>query len=410
MAFIKLIATSFAHSITSLFFFAVVAFVYMHIRKNAQLEEYWLGILRNPVRTQLANVVFFGMLVGLIASLLIVLIGIPIDYQAILFVWPLALFLMLFNQRLMCFSYAGGIVSLASLVTGWPKMDVSALIALIGILHLMESVLILADGHRDGLPVWMEHGRFQPVGAYLLQKIWPIPLVVLVIPYAGAQLAANGGGVNMPDWWPLFKPQNVSQVYALFPIVAVLGYGDIAVTSLPDKRSRESGFWLALYSLLVLTLAIVSSRTYWVKYLAAVSAPLFHELIVIVGKKRQMKGEPVFNVPWVGLRVLEVLPELPGDKMGIKRGDILFNVNGKNISSQEMLYEVLGEYSYMVWVDVKRKDEILSFEYTDYTNGIDNLGLVFVPRNTGKYFRMEEQKGVMLNLWNKIIGNKNTPA
>jgi hypothetical protein len=64
----------------------------------------------------------------------------------------------------------------------------------------------------------------------------------------------------------------------------------------------------------------------------------------------------------------------------------------------------------MVWVDVKRKDEILSFEYTDYTNGIDNLGLVFVPRNTGKYFRMEEQKGVMLNLWNKIIGNKNTPA
>src|SRR5690606_32242265 len=147
--------------------------------------------------------------------------------------------------------------------------------------------------------------------------------------------------------------------------------------------------------LLVLTLAIVSSRTYWVKYLAAVSAPLFHELIVIVGKKRQMKGEPVFNVPWVGLRVLEVLPELPGDKMGIKRGDILFNVNGKNISSQEMLYEVLGEYSYMVWVDVKRKDEILSFEYTDYTNGIDNLGLVFVPRNTGKYFRMEEQKGVM---------------
>src|SRR5690606_3234408 len=113
--------------------------------------------------------------------------------------------------RYMCFSYAGGIVSLLSLITGWPKIDVSAIIALIGILHLMESVLIMLDGHRDGVPVWMEHSRFKPVGAYLFQKMWPIPLVVLVIPYAGAQLAANGGGVSMPDWWPLFRPQNISQ-------------------------------------------------------------------------------------------------------------------------------------------------------------------------------------------------------
>ncbi len=402
MSFIKLLVTSFAHSITSLFFIIVVMFAYLHIRRNAQLEEYWLGILRNPVSTQLANVVFFGMLIGLMASLLIVLIGITIDYHAILFIWPLALVLMLFNQRYMCFSYAGGIVSLLNLITGWPKIDVSALIALIGILHFMESMLILADGHRDSLPVWVEHSRFKPVGAYLLQKMWPIPLVVLVIPCTGAQLAANGGGVSMPDWWPLFRPQNISQVYALFPIVAVLGYGDIAITRLPDERARQTGFWLAVYSISVLILAIVSSRIYWMKYVAAISVPLFHELLVIAGKKGQMKGEPAFGVPWVGLRVLEVLPESPSEKMGIKRGDILLNVNGKNISSQEMLYEVLGEYPCVVWVDVKRKDKILTFEFTDYINGIDNLGIVFVPRNTGKYFRMEEQKGVIFRFWNKI--------
>ncbi len=407
MAFIKMLFTSFAHSITSLFFIAVVMLAYMHIRRNAQLEEYWLGILRNPVGTQLANVVFFGMLIGLMASFLIVIIGITIDYQAILFIWPLALILMLFNQRYMCFSYAGGIVSLLSLITGWPKIDVSAIIALIGILHLMESVLIMLDGHRDGVPVWMEHSRFKPVGAYLFQKMWPIPLVVLVIPYAGAQLAANGGGVSMPDWWPLFRPQNISQVYALFPIVAVLGYGDIAVTQLPHERTRESGFWLAVYSISILILAIISSRIYWVKYVAAVCVPLFHELLVVLGKKGQMNGNPAFGVPWVGLRVLEVLPESPAGKMGIQRGDILLNVNGKNISSEEMLYEALGEYSYMVWVDVKRSDKTLTFEYTDYTNGIESLGIVFVPRSTGKYYRMEEQKGVVHRLWRRIINNKN---
>jgi len=96
--------------------------------------------------------------------------------------------------------------------------------------------------------------------------------------------------------------------------------------------------------------------------------------------------------------------------MGIKRGDILLNVNGKSISSQEMLYEALGEYLYIVWVDVKRGDSVLSFEYTDYANGIDSLGLVFVPRNTGKYFRIEEQKGVIIRLWNKLRGNRRKSA
>lgn len=408
MSLIKLIFTSFAQSITSLFFIVIVIMAYLYIQRNAQLEIFWLGILRNPVSTQLANVLLFGMVVGLLASGLIVLLGITIDYRAILFIWPLALLLMLFNQRYMCFSYAGGAISLLSLLVGWPKFDVSAIIALVGILHLMESLLIFLDGYRDSLPVWMEHSMFKPVGAYLMQKMWPIPLVVLVIPEATAELA-SGGGVSMPQWWPLFKSNQMAEVFALLPIVAVLGYGDIALTQLPRERAKESGFWLGVYSLIILILAVISSRVYWVKYVAAISTPLLHELLIIISKRGQMKGEPAFAVPWRGLRILEVLPESPSQQMGLQRGDILLNINGKNINSMEMLNEVLDEYPSFVWVDVRRRDKVLSFEHSNFIDGIGDLGVIFVPRHTGKYFRMEEQKGVIFRLWKKLLHNMKEP-
>ncbi len=389
---------------TSLFFIGIVMVAYLYIQRNARLEESWLGVLRNPVSTQLADVVLFGMLVGLMASVLIVLIGIVIDYNAILFIWPLALFLMLFNQRYICFSYAGGIVSLVSLLTGWPKIDVSSLVALVGILHLMESLLIILDGYKDSLPVWIEHKMFKHVGAYLMQKVWPIPLVVLVIPQATVGLA-SGGGVAMPDWWPLFKPQNMAQVFTLLPIVAVLGYGDIAITQLPKERTRESGFWLGVYSTAILIMAVISSRVYWVKYLAAVSAPLFHELFIILSKRGQMHDKPAFTVPWRGLRVLEVIPEGPAQKMGVQPGDILLRLNGRDINSEDMLHEVLSQCGGFIWVDVERRGRAITLEYRDYQNDIDNLGIIFVPRNTGKYFRIDEQKGVIFRLWKKIRHN-----
>lgn len=398
MALIKLIFSSFAQAITSLFFIGIVMVAYLYIQRNARLEESWLGVLRNPVSTQLADVVLYGMLVGLMASILIVLIGIAIDYNAILFIWPLALFLMLFNQRYICFSYAGGIVSLVSLLTGWPKIDVSSLIALVGVLHLMESLLIILDGYKDSLPVWTEHKMFKPVGAYLMQKMWPIPLVVLVVPEASTSLA-SGGAVAMPDWWPLFKPQTMSQVFALIPIVAVLGYGDIAITQLPKERARESGFWLGVYSTAILIMAVVSSRIYWVKYLAAVSTPLFHELFIILSKREQLRGKPAFTVPWKGLRVLEVIPEGPAQRMGIQPGDILLKLNGRDINSEDMVEEVLSQCGGFIWVDVERKGKAMTLEYRDYQKGIDNLGIVFVPRNTGKYFRIDEQKGLIFRLW-----------
>jgi len=403
IAFIRMLFSVFAQSITSVFFVLIILLTYVHIKKNAQLEESWLGFLRSSVSYQLMDVMLYGMLGGLIVSGLIALLGITLSFDTFFFIWPVALILMLFHRRYLCLSYAGGIVSLSSLLFGWPQIDVSAVIALVGILHLLESILILFDGHRDSLPVFMEHKEHGIMGAFIQNRLWPVPLVILIVP--PFSLPA-GAGIEMPDWWPLFKSQFNPQALMLFPIAAVLGYGDIAITQPPQERTRESGFWLAVYSLAILIIAIASSSFYWIKFLAALCAPVFHELLLYFGQKGQMTGKPAFGAPWRGLRVLDVFPESTAEVMGIKPGDILLSINGKDVNSQEMVDQIMGTCPSFLWVDVKRKKERLSLEHVNYKDGVENLGVLFVPRQTGRFFVIREQEGILLMMLKRLFKRK----
>src|SRR5690554_1037105 len=97
--FIKLLFTAFAHSITSFLYILIIMIVYQHINTRAQLEETWLGFLRNSIRNRLLSVMLYGMITGLTASILITAAGVPMDLNTILFIWPIAVFLTFLNIR-----------------------------------------------------------------------------------------------------------------------------------------------------------------------------------------------------------------------------------------------------------------------------------------------------------------------
>ena len=84
--------------------------------------------------------------------------------------------------------------------------------------------------------------------------------------------------------------------------------------------------------------------------------PLLHELISYWTKRGQLTGKPVFGAPWRGLRVLDVLPDKTGSRMGLMPGDIILNVNGKGVNSQEMLQE--PEQPFTLWMDPNYVNDI----------------------------------------------------
>ena len=235
-----------------------------------------------------------------------------------------------------------------------------------------------------------------------MSKLWPVPLVILAIPTQ--IIPVSGTGIPMPDWWPAFGLQKESGLI-LLPLSIIMEYSGLAVTGTARQRTRITGLWLGVYSMIILGLAVLSVSIPWLQYIAAVSVPLLHEMILHTCQKNQLDGKPNFGAPWRGLRILEVLPEGTGSKIGLKSGDILMNVNGQPVNNEEMLMSALKSAFTYVWVDVKRQAETVTLEYKSYKYN-DKLGIIFVPRKTDKFFQVNERRGLAFIVWKRLVQRK----
>ena len=283
--------------------FWIIAFVMIIIyRKNSDMEARMLGN-SYPLFYKVSSSFLVGLTGGLLGSLLVILVGISIeDYtrmgsgslaEGITYIWLAAILLALINPRYLCFSYAGGLIALMNLIFGFPPVNVPGLLALIGILHLVESFLIWMDGSNYSVPLFLRRQDGKTVGGYVMNKIWPIPLVAFAVMLGGdGGIVSLGDIIDMPDWWPLLKhsaaaEETLALVYLPLVVPVVLGYGDMAITKTPDKKCRSSAIRLAGYSLMLITLSVIASKLKSFAFVAAVFAPLAHEMLIQYGAKEE---------------------------------------------------------------------------------------------------------------------------
>lgn len=306
----------------------IVSFQYRQMQKG-RLAMF--GVAGSPLGRQVMWAMLYGTVGGLMGSLVLTLVGVNIERMGFQYIWPLAIGLALVNMRFLCFAYAGGIVAVCSALTGWPDVDVPQVLALVAALHVTESVLIAISGRYGSMPVILKHGG-RLVGAFNLQNFWPLPLVVLstVAMPAGA---LPEGVFHTPDWWPLLPlgidpPAGSEWVYVMMPVVAALGYTDIAVSSRPEVRRRRSALSLALYSLSLLGMALLAAKFAWLKLPAALLSPLGHEYLVRRDNRQEMAGTPIYVPPERGVMVLDTIAGGIAHQAGVRTGDIILDLSG----------------------------------------------------------------------------------
>ncbi|NLJ57086.1 MAG: PDZ domain-containing protein [Firmicutes bacterium] len=403
------------------FFWLVVVIVFTQYRRTVYLEKKLFGRPYNNIWRQTAYSIFYGLLGGLFGSFFLISLGISLENIGIIYLWPLALFLLLFNPRFLCFAYAGGLISVVSLAIRflqpyWPVLGegglckgiaaihLPGLLALIGILHLTESFLIFFSGHLGSSPIYLKTPAGKVVGGYSLQRFWPLPLTGLW----GQIVAENSefltGGVAMPDWWPLLgevlTPGGGEQViYLMVPLVAGLGYGDLALSRQPADKRIKTACYLAFYSIILSGLAAAS--IFWPVVLlpAALFAPLGHEYIIHKGNRDEFSGRPLFQADSSdGLKVMAVFPDSPAQKAGVLVGDLLLAVNGEPVGSEIEYGEALRQNYYRILFNIKRGRQILELPVNLYPLPASQTGLIFAPRRWAKTF-VEIKQG---SFWQKI--------
>ncbi len=357
-------------SLKSPIYWIVVAIVIFQYKKLGKMEKMILGSYKEPLYKKAIASTVLGLLGGMVGSIVFMILGTRVNSNDFIYILPLAILLSLIHPRFICFSYAGGIVSLISLLFGYPKINIISVMTIVAVLHLIEAFLIILDGHNGKIPIFMEKDN-EIVGGFNMNRFWPVPFLVFL----------EGYGV-MP-----------------VTVIAVLGYGDFALTKHPKDKTKETASMLFIFSAILLILSELSKSYSQLLYVLAIVSPVFHEMIIQMGRKRERLGKAIFTPSQRGLKLLDTMPYGVGEKMGLKTGDIILSINGNVVQKKEDVLNVLRFSPKYIWIDVLNENgKLVTLDYKDYRKGIQSLDVLFIPEEPDYSFVVEEVKSPLSRL------------
>jgi len=329
------------------FFWVVVLLVGLQYKKLAGTRRKLFDGPEEPAWRPTLLATLYGLVGGLVGSFLMVFLGISLSGIGIGTLWMVAIALMLISPRFMCFAYAGSLISISYLLVGFPKVNIPELMGLIAILHMVEALLILISGHLGAIPVYTKDKNGNLIGGFTLQKLWPIPIVVLFAVSVPEGVA--NGGIGMPAWWPLIRSglseTDPNILYSMLPVVAGLGYGDLALARKPMEKAKLSSRYLAIYSVILLLLAILATTHFYpFAIFAALFAALGHEWIIKLGQKVEFNNDPIYAPVERGVKILDLSPASPLAIIGLESGDVILNLNDYPVNNKEQLKYAVEYY------------------------------------------------------------------
>lgn len=379
----------------------IIAFIlYRKNSKTAIMQKMIIGEeVNSPIELTISQIVI-GIFAGIAASMILSYLGVAFDENsAIDIIFLLSIIFMLWNPRFICFSYSGSVLGFISLFfqgmshifnkpgLNFLKIDVAALMTMIAVLHFIEGILVMLDGERGSIPVFTNKND-KIAGGFAFQRYWVLPVVLLLISH-NTNMMGDGIKLSTSGNWPLLKdflgPNLLNNILiVLYPFYGVIGYNSITFTKNKSEKTLFSGLSIVLYSIVLFIFSRLAVLNIYYKILVLIFAPLAHELMVNWQKCIEIEGKPKFVSSDEGIMVLDVAPNSPAAKMGIKSGDMLVEVNDKIIESEEDVLKCIKETSNLIGFKIKRATG--KFEKISCTciNSAKNFGFVLVPKGEPK--------------------------
>jgi multisubunit Na+/H+ antiporter MnhG subunit len=379
--------------------------LYFQNRKTAVMQKAIIGeSIDSPLELTISQVVL-GIFGGLLGSILITYSGVMFDEKSgIELIFLTSVVLTLIRPRFICFSYSGAVLGAVSLLAneisvyfmgkpaldGFLKVDITSLMTMIGILHVVEGILVAIDGSRGAIPVFSNtNGKI--AGGFAFKRYWPIPVVLMLITTVtlGSGADTSTTSIATPDWWPLATSYTAefleTAMIAAAPIYAMLGYTSITFTRTKKEKILSSGLGIFIFGIVLTAVAqLASYNSIILRVFVLAFAPIAHELMLRYQSYTEVKKAPKYVSDENGIVVLEVAPNSPAAHMGIRTGDRLMEINNRTIDSETDVLEGIKQTIGKIAVKVKGVNGLeRELQYGSFASG-QRLGVVFVPRNVPK--------------------------
>ncbi len=395
------------------FYYLGLVVILLQYRRQIRLERKLFHSRFHYMGRVAWRLVVWGLAAGLGASLVLAALGSAFTMEAMVLLWSLSVVLILFRLRFLCLAYAAGILALVDAVLGWvPQgadtvalgwlyrwmegVETPALLALAGVLHLAEALLVRHQGSLTRTPLFSESKRGRVMGGFQLYAFWPVALFLL--------LPAQSGGFQLP-WTPVFGSGLASSGWTILALPVAMGFMESTWTQLPEDKARRTSGRLLLYGVAVTGLALLS---HWVGAFLPVAAFLtiaLHEGILWWGRWEETKEPPRFVHDSRGLKILAVLPDSPAEALGIRTGEILAKVNGLPVRTREGLHAALQENpAYCKLEILNLQGESRFAGRAIFAGEHHQLGILLCPDEDTRYVVEERQQHGLVSVLARSLG------
>ncbi|MFK7694728.1 PDZ domain-containing protein [Paenibacillus sp. HJGM_3] len=392
------------------FYYIGILLVAFHSYKQIQLERKLFSTRLHSMLDTTGRTVLGGLAAGFLGSVAMAFVGATLTLEALWWIWGLTVLLALLRIRFFCMAYAAGVLGMLHEVAAlfpsigegtWLEgaaaslrdVQMPALIALVGILHLMEAAFVKWQGSRLAMPLFVENKRGRMVGSYRLQQFWPVPLFLLV-PMAG------GSAAELP-WTPLFGGEAWAGGWGFAAFPVMLGYAETTLSRLPREKAAESAKRLLIYAVVVIGLAALAE---WVPAMVALASFLvigLHELLVWLGERAEAQEPPRYVHGARGLTILAVLPRGPAAEMGLEAGEVILKVNGIAVNSRLELHRALSvnpAYSKLEVLNLEGQSKFVGRAI--FADDHYQIGIVLCPDEQVRYIASTKERS-LVQLWKR---------
>lgn len=397
---IKSVAYALTEPYWMIFLVFICLMLYNKNKKIAYMQKLVIGESNDsPFELTISQIVI-GIFAGIVASLILSYTGIIFDENsAVDLVFLTSIVFMFFSPRFICFSYSGAALGMSSLLLSsvaylfnnpsldFLKIDIAALMSMVAILHFVEGFLVLIDGKKGYVPVFSIRGK-QIIGGFVMNRYWLLPITIFLMLH-GQDATGIGAQVPMPNWWPLAGTSISAAVLktaviSLVPFYGIIGYQSITFTQSVKEKSRRSGLYIIIYSVVLFGIAQLATINVYFQILVLIFAPAAHELMINLQVSNEKNKNPKYVSSDEGIMVLDVAKNSPAVDMGIGTGDLLVEVNGRKIENEDDILNAVTEMYGFISFKIKKASGLIS-EVSHGRIGNDRkLGIVFVPRKIPK--------------------------
>lgn len=245
----------------------------------------------------------------------------------------------------------------------WP-----ALAVFLGLLVIAEGAVAYRSAHVKTSPGLVVSSRGLPIGQQLANRIWLLPLFILV--------PGNGLESHL-SWWPVFSVPGGSFHFLWIPYF--VGFGQRVQGSLPETSIRITAKRVCILGLIVSALGAASLL--WTPLAGAtVCAAVLGRIFLSVKQRVNDNAAPFyFSKRDQGLMVLGIIPNTPAEDLELKIGEIITKVNGVPVKHVSDFYEALQRNRAYVKLEIIGLNGEIRFDQrASYEGEHHELGILFV--------------------------------